>query len=496
MADKLELYEYDQTWIQVVGDRSLVAELGEYFTYEVPNARFMPSYKNRMWDGRIRLLDYQTQKIYRGLIPYIKIFCKERGYELDVESTLEPICLHDPSTFKIDDFIKSLGLIHTPFDYQKAAFEHAISDHRATFLSPTNSGKSLIIYMMLRYYLEFTNKKILVCVPTIDLVDQLTQEFIDYAPTFDFKKHCHMIYSGQEKDPKGKRVLVSTWQSIYKQQKKYFEDFETIVIDEAHLAQADSLKGILQKSANCFARFGLTGTLDGLEYNRLIIEGLTGPVVKVASNKELIDRKISSDLTIRCLILKYSDAIRNLNKTLTYQQEQAFIVRHEPRNKLIAKLCQAVGPEKNVLVLTAYKEHIKLLKQQCEKTGKKVYVVTGDTPPDERSFIRKIAEVENGIIIIATYGVYSTGINIKNLQVMIMATGYKSLIKVLQSIGRGLRRDGKGNSVSVIDIVDEFGYVTKKGEKRRNYIVKHFFERVKIYVQEQFKYKIDNINIQ
>ena len=189
-------------------------------------------------------------------------------------------------------------------------------------------------------------------------------------------------------------------------------------------------------------------------------------------------------------MLKYNDEVRQANRGMTYQQEMKFISEYAPRTNFIAKLCKAIGDDKNSLVLTQYKNHIDAIAEALEKIGKTVYVVTGDTPVHERTAVRKLAEQENGIVIVATYGVYSTGINIKNLQYMIMATGSKSLIRVLQSIGRGLRRDGKANKITVIDIIDDFGW-----KKKKNYIVNHFFERIKIYVGEKFKYKIKNINI-
>ena len=317
----------------------------------------------------------------------------------------------------------------------------------------------------------------------------MLEDFREYNPNFPINQFCHMIFSGQEKET-DKRVIISTWQSVYNNPSKYFKDFGAIIVDEAHEAKADSLKGICQKAIHAPFRFGFTGTLDDLKYHRLIIEGLCGPVFRTTNTKHLMDNKIVSELNINCLVLKYNDEVRNNNKKFKYQDEMKFIVNNSKRNKFIANLTKSINNDKNILILTAYKNHINLLKKELEQTGREVLVVTGDTDPDERKRVRQYAQNNNGVIILATYGVYYRGISIKNLQYVILATNYKSMIRILQTLGRGLRLDGKENKVTALDIIDDFGF-----GKRMNYIVQHFIKRVKIYALEQFSYKIKNINI-
>ena len=482
--EKVELYSFDETYIQVIADRGILRELSDYFTYDVPNARFMPAYQNKLWDGKIRLLDFTTSRIYKGLIPYIISWCDENQYSCILHDDLE-IEFKD---FDIETFISSLNLSITPYDFQKASVKEGIESNRTTFVSPTSSGKSLIIYCLLRYYLQNTDKKILITVPTIGLVNQLVAEFKDYCPSFPIENYIHKVYEGQSKHT-DKKIIISTWQSVYKENKNYFKIFDCVFIDEAHQAKADSLKNILEKCQTTKYRFGLTGTLDDLEYHRLVIEGLCGPVFQVTDTKELMDRKIVSQLDIKCFILKYPNSIRDFCKKFNYQQEVKFIVNYEKRNNLIAAIAKSVQ-NKNVLILTQYIEHIKILEKALANSGKIVYVVHGDIDADEREKIRQLTEKSTNVVIIATYGVFSTGISIKNLQYIIFATGTKSLIRLLQSIGRVLRLDGKANKATAIDIVDEFGYKSK-----RNYLTKHFFERVKIYMKQKFSYKTVNINI-
>jgi len=486
---KVNIYELNESYCTFDSDdRGILTELKEYFSFDVPNARFMPAYKNKMWDGKFYLANINTQRIYKGLIPYIKQFCIDREYDFfDDHPESENI------NFDIEAFLSTINLPFSPYDFQVAAIKHSIEQGRATLLSPTASGKSLIIYCLIRFFMEKCKGKILVCVPTIGLVTQLTQEFKDYDPTFDIEPHIHHIYQGQEKTS-NKKIFLSTWQSVYKLTRKFFEQFDTIICDEAHTMSGESVKGIFEKSATTKYRFGLTGTLNGIEYNRLIIEGLCGPVYETTKTKELIKKHITSDLIVKCTVLKYPQKIREANKNMKYQDEMKFIVNHDPRNRFIAKLAKQI-PDKNMLILTAYRDHITLLKAELELVGKTVYVVTGDTPPEERERIRQLAEIENGIVILATFGVYSTGINIKNIQYLVFATGSKSLIRVLQSIGRGLRKDGKLNKLVVFDLIDDFSYISKTGTKYTNTILKHFFERIKIYTDQQFEYKLHNINI-
>jgi len=494
-SDTLYIYSVDETYIFVDGGRSIVTELGAFFSYDDPKAKFKAAYKNKLWDGKYKLLDYQTQRMYKGLLPYIQKFCKDRDYECVIEK-----CLADElvANFSMDDglkFIKSLNLIIEPYDYQVASFVHAIATKRATFKSPTSSGKSLIMYLILRYILsEMDDKKqILLTVPTVGLLAQMLKEFkVEYCPSFPIEDYVHLVSAGVEKTT-SKPIIVTTWQSCYKNHARYFNNFEAVIIDEAHQAKSEAIKGILTKCTNVRYRYGFTGTLDGMQYNRLIIEGLTGPVFTTSTTKELMDRKITSELFIRCIVLNYSDEVKSQNKKFTYPDEVKFIANNKKRNNFVSKLALSCADSKaNVLVLTATIDHIKALETQIKTLAphKIVHVVQGSTDKDIRETVRVSTESSEGTIIIATYGVFSTGISIKNLQYIIFASGSKSVIRVLQSIGRGLRKDGKENKVTVIDIADSFGM-----GKATNYILRHFFERIKIYTSEKFSYKIKTINI-
>ena len=293
--------------MQVQCDDGLSRDLFEFFSFTVPNAKFMPSVKNRYWDGKVRLFSIKTKKIYIGLLPYVDEFCRERGYEIKGIGDI----IGEKTRQADEDFIKHLKLPFEPRDYQMDAFRTAVQYGRQLLLSPTASGKSLIIYLLARYY----NKKTIIIVPTTSLVEQMAKDFEDYG--YD-KKICK-IYSG--KPVFDSDITITTWQSFSKAPKNVMESFDVVFGDEAHLFKANVLKGILEKMKNTAIRFGTTGTLDGSECHRLQLEGLFGPVKKVVSTKELIDEGTIANLSIDCVILCHTK-----QKKMTYQEEMLSLI--------------------------------------------------------------------------------------------------------------------------------------------------------------------------
>ena len=165
-------------------------------------------------------------------------------------------------------------------------------------LSPTASGKSLIIYLLVRWF----SSKTLIIVPTTSLVAQLQKDFKDYG--YDSNKYVHEIMAGREKTT-DVPIIISTWQSIYKMPKKWFDQFDVVIGYEAHLFKAKSLTSILTKLEDCKYRFGLTGTLDGSQTHRLVLEGLFGAVKQVTTTKELMDKSNLANLTSKALVRKH-----------------------------------------------------------------------------------------------------------------------------------------------------------------------------------------------
>src|SRR5210317_1274973 len=480
----------DEVYLKIEADADIRRELGEYFTFEVPGYKFMPQYRNRVWDGKIRLFNYASGKIYAGLYPYILNWCKDNNVQVVDGTKIKDTNIDDK---KIDQFIKALKIPKIEVrDYQKEAFVHAVKKNRCLLLSPTASGKSLIIYLILIFNLlrlkDTKQDKILIIVPTTSLVEQLFKDFKDYG--YNSERNVHKIYQGHDKDT-NKRVIISTWQSIYNLPKKWFKQFGMVVGDEAHLFKAVSLSKIMTKLETCKYRIGLTGTLDGTKTHKLVLEGLFGTVNKVVSTSELQNKKQLADLKIYGLILNYDNGSRQYVNGLNYQEEMDFLVAHEKRNKFIVNLAAKLTG--NSLCLFQYVEkHGMILKDQILKKAedKQVFYVYGGVDADEREKIREITEKSDNAIIVASYGTFSTGINIRNLHNIVFASPSKSRIRNLQSIGRGLRLKDDKSAATLYDIADDLTY-----NEKENYTLAHFRERINIYNEEDFDYEIHNVEL-
>lgn len=497
MASDLIVSKKDEVYVKITCEKSVAKELSEYFTFFVPGYQFVPAYRNRIWDGKIRLYNLQTSLLYRGLIPYIEQFCESRDYTFEYEDGLDVEDEH--SVYHAKKFIDGLNL-HArgePIEveeHQLMAYIHAMQKRRALIISPTASGKSLIIYLIVRQLLDYQNLKGLIIVPTTSLVEQLYSDFSDYSSEDTFKTymHVHRIYQGKEKDT-NKPLTISTWQSLYKMPKEYFEQFDFIIGDEAHNFKAQSLTTILTNCVNAKYRFGLTGTLDGTKTHKLVLEGLFGPVKKVISTDELIKKGIVSQFEIKCLVLKHSDEICQRMKDMSYQDEIQYLISHKERNKFIKNLAVSLG--NNTLILYQMVEkHGEILYNMIKDTknlgNRKVFFVHGGTDTSDREEIRRIMEMENDAIIVASFGTFSTGINIRNLHNIIFAMPTKSSIRTLQSIGRGLRQSEGKEIATLYDVADDMRH-----KKHMNYTLKHFVERTKIYNEEKFPFKIYKIGL-
>lgn len=482
----LILHKKNEAFIKVECDKNIAQELSDYFCFFVPGYQFVPAYKNRLWDGKIRLMDLRTYTIYHGLVPYIEKFCKEREYTIEIDSDINNT--ENFSAIEAAKFVKTLNLPHEIRDYQLKSFIHAIRNRRILLLSPTASGKSLIIYCIIRYLQEADNKRGLLIVPTTSLVEQMYSDFESYG--YNSEEYCHRQYAGKDKHSK-KFITITTWQSIYKNDPEYFEQFDFVLGDEAHQFKAKSLTTILSGCTSAKYRIGTTGTLDGTHTHRLVLEGLFGPVYKATSTSELIDKGQLASFRIKCLILKYSDTICKEARSWDFNQEMDYIVSNPARNEFIRNLVLSLNGNSLVLFQFVEKHGKQLHDIIKESAGKrKVFFVFGGTDVEIRESIRAITERENDAIIVGSYGTFSTGVNIRNLHNIIFASPSKSRIRNLQSIGRGLRLGENKEEAVLFDISDDF-----RTGKFTNYTLKHFVERVKIYDDEKFNYKFYNIEL-
>jgi len=628
----IQITKINETALRIDSDDSgILQEINEHFTFMVPGYKFMPSFRNKTFDGKIRIFQIRTRSLPYGLLFELIKFCDVREYTYDIDKAVSNKSI--PTRESLIDYVDSLKLTvrSEPVemrDYQLNAFIHAIQEGRCLTISPTacldantlicakvnnvlnqynflelfkayhkgksiklptpdglkevigaykkcstgvkiefddgtetigsdfhlvqfnnefvalntlkvndvldhknsritrivpvgtqdwydfsldydkecyyqngiihhNSGKSLIIYALIRYYLDHHEGKILITVPTVALCSQMKSDFADYSSTdnkFDSESEIHLIYSGQEKNDISSRVIVGTYQSLVNMPKKFFLQFGMSIVDEVHQAVAKSLITIMNNMINAKYRIGTTGTLDGAKCNELVLVGNFGPVNKVITTKELMDSDTIAQLKIKCLVLNHNNELKKIVSKLEYQDEINAIIGHEGRNDFITKL--AIDQKGNTLILfNRIDAHGKpLYKRVCDATSinypdRKIFYVSGEVDAKAREEIRSIADKETNCIICASV-VFATGTNLRNINSIIFAAPTKSQVRVLQSIGRGLRKSDNGKPTTLYDISDNFSWKSKK-----NHTMKHAKERIDIYNKEQFDYKIYEIDL-
>tara|TARA_Y100001935_G_scaffold136351_1_gene112793 strand:+ start:1633 stop:3099 length:1467 start_codon:yes stop_codon:yes gene_type:complete len=481
----LVISKKNEVYLHVEAEIHVYYELADQFTFEVPGAQFSPAYKKKFWDGKIRLFNTQNGQIYVGLLDRVIQFCKDHGYTYEFKDNK-----HYGTPFEVNPHISQEGVKdymnaicrHSPRSYQVEGVYDALRHNRKLLISPTASGKSLMIYSIVRYFVE-KEKNTLIVVPTTSLVEQMYKDFADYG--WDVGSWCHKIYAGKERETDS-QVIITTWQSIYKLPRKYFERFSVVVGDEAHQFKSKSLISIMTKLGNAKYRYGFTGTLDGSQTHKWVLEGLFGPSYKIIKTDELMKKGHLAKLDINVLLLKHPPT-----KFENFEEEVQYIIGHNRRNNFIKNL--ALDLKGNTLILFARVEKhgqplYELINNSNIIENRNVFFIHGGVDTEDREKVRAITEQENNAIIVASYGTFSTGVNIKNLHNVIFASPSKSRIRNLQSIGRVLRKGDKKTKATLYDIADDISYKSKK-----NYTLNHLIERIKIYNQENFNYDIVNI---
>jgi len=478
-------------------------ELRDHFSFRPKGFEWSPKYKSGQWDGYIRLYDGRNSTMYAGLYDLIVEWGHSRGYTVVPEydsyfgwpkSTPDGL-MHDFLEYVANLEITSGGKLITPHDYQIKSSLDALQDKRHVILLPTGAGKSLVLYLLMRYTIDRSlieeDQHIILVVPTVNLVKQMYTDFEDYSTAngWDVSEYCQQIYAGQEKEIT-KKVVITTWQSLINFPFLFFKKVGSVFGDEAHHFKADSLTKIMQLCVNAPYRISMTGTLDGDKINSLVLQGLFGKIVRYASTKELQDRGILAPLKIAVLVLKYPEHIAKVYSKVKYEDEIKFITNCETRDKLVADL--ALGMSGNTLVMFKLVEHGKRLHEIISsKTGKRsTFLIYGGVAADDREEIRKIFESEKSAIATVSVGTFAEGVNIKNVRNLLSTAPGKSRVKVLQALGRTLRLSPDGEPSMLVDFADNFCY---KG--RKNHTFRHLEERLKMYDEEGFDYQIIEVNI-
>jgi superfamily II DNA or RNA helicase len=478
-------------------------ELQEAFSFFEQNYKFSPKFKNRMWDGKIYLYKISRSSLYIGLIDELKKFAISFGYQLKdaplstiLADSNKKIFENEQKISELSNFINLIPNKYKLRDYQLFSVLKSILLKRVIIQQPTGSGKSASIYSFVRWFNFMYEKPVLIIVPTIGLVAQMKYDFLDYDNTINSNSILE-IYSGQDKSKmrdSNLLAVVSTWQSLITiEDKEFFSLFRAVVVDECHGAKALSIKKIMEACDNAEFRIGTTGTIpdDPLSKNSII--GLFGKIISPITTKQLQDKGILSQLKIKCIKINYSqeDKFNVCHHYKDYQKEQTFLMEHRKRQNYVANIASEILG--NTLVLFSRVEYGRVLhkkiKEINQNNDRKIFLIYGGTDVEDREKARLLMEKEKNAIIVASSPTFSTGINIRNLHNIIFTQGGKSAIRIIQSIGRGLRIADNGQETTLIDIVDDLTW-----KKHESFSIKHAAERLQIYINQQFSFEVINID--
>jgi superfamily II DNA or RNA helicase len=321
--------------------------------------------------------------------------------------------------------------------------------------------------------------RILLTVPTTGLVTQIYNDFKDYAQNIEFNEADYLTIPNKQniKFKADAKVIISTWQSIQKQDIEYFENFDVLMCDEVHTMAADVSQQISLKSKNVSVKLGMTATLSNTKLGEMPLIGLFGPIYKTTTTADLIGQGMLAKIEIKAIQMSFPN-ISNRARIIDYAEEISILTNSVERTEFIAKLSGKL--KGNTLVLFNHIEHGTAIFNTVKELypEKKVFYIAGSSSKQEREDVRVVAEKNDDVIIVAGYAVFSTGVNIKNLHNLMFAAPSKSMIRILQSIGRVLRLHNGKDCAVVYDLYDIFG---DDPSKAKNYGFKHFIERYKIY---------------
>lgn len=501
----------NETWMKVIcKEVHQELDIQDKFSFKIQNAQHDPLVKKGVWDGVKKLYNRQTKKLYVGLLLDLLQLCHTKGWSFHVDEKLIPDLtdnLNDEDIQGLIEFINphSDGIRIEPYDYQVEALKYQLNMNRSVCLAATSAGKSLILYMAVRCYQlmeDLVGKTIFITVPTIDLVEQLYDDFKDYS-TFEGSEwnaasHCQKI-TGKYSKFIDKQIVITTWQSMDKLPYDVFEDIGAIFIDETHVAKASILKNLIESATSCSIRHGLTGTLNDSACDISVITGILGPVKRIVTAKELIDSGRASDVNITMCLLEHPTHSRELlyetkkkiDVKKRYNAEVEFINSLEYRREFIYNTIDSIKDQGNTLVIfDRVDSYGKQLFEEYKERHENTFLNVGEIDSKDRKEMRNSIEEYDDAVIFASFGTLSTGISIKKLHNMVIISSNKAKIRALQSIGRLMRLHSTKKSANILDLVDNLTYNDKP-----NYYMTHANVRLDFYKDEQFKLNFLRFNL-
>lgn len=560
---KIKFVNYSH--VKVEADDSIIYTLRDHFSFEADGYRFNQKFKMGVWDGRIKLLGYDGMLPF-GLYPYVIDWAKNNDQDCEVDQKI----LDLKQNVNTSDWIKDTPVYSnsneiTPHWYQEDSVKYALDNKRCILNLPTSAGKSLIQGMLCKWFTQRNEKKVLVLVPSISLVNQMADDYIDYRlftrtdiqMIGDGKKSTDQSYTkilevyfgtefvrvfptdkikttsglitvdklsvGLEIDQNWIKqrnhlakintitdivvetiespIVISTWQSAVKQKPEWFNQFGMLVNDEVHTSTGASITKINNNLYGCEYKIGLTGSLKDGKANVMQYIGLFGPIFKPVTTKKLMEDGQVTELKIKSIFLKYPEELIKKMQGFDYQKEIKAITSYKKRNLWVTNLAKKLADKKeNVFIMFRHVEHGKWLYDELKKSHDNIVYIDGDVKSSDREIAKSDMELKDGMIAIASYGVFSTGISIKNLHHVVFAHPTKSKVTVIQTIGRVLRKHDSKDIATIWDITDDAGIETKSATaknkyRKMNYALTHSFERINRYVDEDFDFKIYKVQL-
>lgn len=409
------------------------------------------------------------------IIKWLKEFVLDRTVEYELSDSFKEKFSQDNKYEILDDLAFQLR------DYQKDCVDLALRHKFGTFVLGTGAGKTFTISSIIHNLFSQKNiRKVLIVVPDNGLVTQFYDELVN---VYKLNRKISKFYDKFNTIDEHSEVIIANRPlllSRFAQYEKFWRTgFDCLIVDEAHSIKRDNkISKCIEKIVTKY-RFGFTGTLAENTEDRIKNLGLLGPVRYEKTSKQLRDEGVLSNVIVRKANLIYSESYEKMN----YREEVEHLYSNECRNKFLNDLCSKL--DKNILLLVNRLEHGHNLLNYFNNNikNKKIYFIRGEIDTDTRDEIKKLMEQEDNILCIAITKIFSTGINIKNLHNIILASGGKSSVTVVQSIGRGLRLHPSKKELNIFDICD-------KGFKYSN---EHANKRLKIYEKEKIKVNETNI---
>lgn len=490
----IEFRQLNNSVASFVTDAGLARELRSQFSFYASNYKWDKRYKLGYWDGTISPLNLKDRTIPVGLIPRVKRYLEEQRITYQ-DNTLssEKIDLTDE---QIRQFFEQHGPF-TPHEPQIKALQHCLSEARNIILAPTSLGKSYIIHALNVWHTK-KNRNVLILVHRANLVLQLQSNFVDEYLSEKYYS-TSTIYDGKTVDS---QVLITTWQSVKDLDSDWFNQFDVIIGDEIHRHKAKVITEIFNKADQVQYRHGFTATLDNdSDADAMVLEGIYGPPVQVTTLEQQIQDKISVTCDVFVVVLKYgSRHCKKLHQLIDIEKkagkehpdfvvESNFLENFNERTGIIANI--ATSLKGNTLVAYKKIEHGNQIFQAInDRTNITTYLINSKVPKSKRFDIQKnIEKLENSISVVS-FGTFAEGINIPNLNNLVIGSQLKSSITVPQLIGRMIRQSFGKHKANIIEICDDLTYNGKQ-----NIFLKHFKKRMEFYMRNRFKVKTKIIRI-